>query len=163
MVAFVLTIVGAFSWYSEINKTSSSDENFPATTNAPIVSSDEPGVDSGASPSNWSQPLPGYAKVSASYVVGCCIGWFFRRLTRLVVVACGLAITLLVLVRVVGVDTTPAQDHVRRGSDWARHELAGLSEQLKNSLPSAAGTGVGMFMGFRRRRKVAAIEHPVEH
>jgi uncharacterized membrane protein (Fun14 family) len=158
MVAVVVTLFGFRSWIPDVRSDPQPDDHVFGMTNAPVVAPADAPAESPASESGGNQPLPGYAKLSASYVVGCCIGWFFRRLTRLILVVCGLVIALLGFGRLVGLDTSSAKGQVGQGRDWAQHQLVTAKESLERVLPSAAGGGVGMFMGFRRRRRVAAAE-----
>lgn len=158
VAAVLATGVGLLSWVSDVKSGPLPEEAPLITTNTPAIAPNDATVERPEAPSSWQRPLPGYAKVSASYVLGCCLGWFFRRLTRLILVVCGLTIAGLGFGRLAGLDTTDAQEHVRSGSEWARHGLESLTESLKQVAPSAAGGGVGLFMGFWRRRKMAAVE-----
>jgi di/tricarboxylate transporter len=158
IAAFLITVVGLLSWISNVRSDPTWDDATNVATNTSAVVSADPASGPPATQWNWQGHFPSYAKVSASYVAGCCIGWFFRRLTRLILVICALAITLLGFGKYAGLDTAPARDHVRRGTDWARHELAETTEYLKHALPSAAGGGIGLFMGFWRRRKTGGVE-----
>lgn len=91
--------------------------------------------------------------MAASYVAGFCIGWFFRRLMRMVAVVGALLIGLLALGKFAGCDTTHTQAQVKQSRQWAQHELRTTRDYLKSSLPWTAAGGVGALLGFRRRRR----------
>jgi len=104
---------------------------------------------------NWARPFPAYVRLGASYVAGFCIGWFFRKMTRLIMLVVALLLALLAYGKYAGIDTTRAQEEVKRGGQWAQHEATVAENYLKHLLPSAAGGGVGTLLGFRRRNKTA--------
>jgi uncharacterized membrane protein (Fun14 family) len=94
--------------------------------------------------------------MGVSYVAGFCVGWFFRKLTRLILVVGALAIALLAYGKLTGCDVTRTQEEVKQGGEWAQHEATTAEDYLKHVLPSATAGGVGIFLGFRRRSKAAA-------
>jgi uncharacterized membrane protein (Fun14 family) len=98
--------------------------------------------------------------MGASYVAGFCIGWFFRKLTRLILVVGGLVIALLAFGKFAGCDTTHTQEQVKRDTEWAQHEAATAKDYFEHLLPSATTGGVGIFLGYRRRNKAGVVEQP---
>jgi uncharacterized membrane protein (Fun14 family) len=96
--------------------------------------------------------------MGVSFVAGFCIGWFFRKLTRLILVVGALVIALLAYGKLAGCDMTHTQVRVKRGGEWAQHEVTAAEDYLKHVLPSATAGGVGIFLGFRRRGKAATPE-----
>ena len=98
--------------------------------------------------------------MGASCVAGFCVGWFFRKLTRLILVVGALVIALLAYGKLAGCDTTHAQEQVKRGGEWAQHEATAAEDYFKRLLPSATGGGAGIFLGFRRRNKASAAKPP---
>jgi hypothetical protein len=60
-----------------------------------------------------------YVRMGASYVAAYCIGWLFRRLMRLILVVCALAIALLAYGKFAGWDMTHAQERVKHSGEWA--------------------------------------------
>lgn len=151
MIALLVTLVGLFFWMGDAKDGTRSDGNAPETTNRPAVTQTNPLPNSTDSDWDWNTPLPGYAKFSASYIVGCCVGWFFRRVTRLILVVGGIAVALLAVGHFVGLETGRAQDEVKKSSEWTKRTMETAKDSLAFAVPSAAGFGVGMFMGFRRR------------
>jgi uncharacterized membrane protein (Fun14 family) len=152
LAAVAIILVGVWSWFSDIQKGGPPSATIRVVTNAQNVAT----ASSAEVHWNWHQPLPAYARVSASYVAGFCLGWFFRKLARLILVVVTLLIMLLAYGKFVGMDTTHAQTEVKRGGAWAQHEAATAENYFMHLLPSAAGGGVGTFLGFRRRNSNVA-------
>jgi uncharacterized membrane protein (Fun14 family) len=148
LAAIAVIAVGLGLWVSNIKNNPPPDETNQATTNAPSITP----LDSG-SHWNWSKPFPVYVRMGASYVAAYCIGWLFRRVMRLILVAGVLVIALLAYGKFAGWDMTHTQEQVKQGGEWARHTATAEKDHLKGLLPSATAGAVGMFMGFRRRNQ----------
>jgi uncharacterized membrane protein (Fun14 family) len=155
LAALTVVVVGLWFWCSDIKTSPSQVETNTAMTNAAVITPSNPTAAPTGSHWNWSKPFPAYVRMGASYVAGFCIGWFFRRLTRLIFVVVALVIALLAFGKFAGCDTTHPQEQVKRGGEWAQHEAAAAKDSLKHLLPSAGAGGAGIFLGFRRRGKTA--------
>jgi uncharacterized membrane protein (Fun14 family) len=149
LVALVLAVIGLGLWFADIR-------NGPPQGEANNVAASGPA----GSHWDWSKPFPIYARLSVSYVAGFCIGWLFRKLMRLILVAGALAIAVLAYGKLTGCDLTHTQLQVKRRSEWARHEATAGENYLRHLLPSAAGGGAGAFLGFRRRNKTPVSNAP---
>ena len=153
LAALTAVVVGLGFWISDIKDgrppPAASSATAPGMEAPPATNPSPPGE-----PWNWSKPVPGYVRIGASYAAAYCIGWLFRRLMRLILVASALALALLAYGKFIGWDLTPAREQVKRGREWAQHETAAQRDYLIHLLPSAAGGGAGLFMGFRRRRRL---------
>jgi uncharacterized membrane protein (Fun14 family) len=162
LAALAAVVAGLGLWCSDIKSGPPQSKTNKAATNAPANASGitPPNAPVAAAEThwNWSKPFPFYVRMGASYVAGFCVGWFFRKLTRLILVVGALVVALLAYGKLAGCDTTHAQEEVKRGGEWTQHEATAAEDYLKNLLPSAAGGGAGIFLGFRRRSKVAAPE-----
>lgn len=156
LAALALAVVGLGFWFSDIKNNPPQNETDDAATSAPGITPPNPAVAPAGAHRNWSKPFPFYVRMGASYVAGFCIGWFFRKLTRLILVVGALAIALLAYGKLAGCDMTHAQERVKRGGEWAQHEATAAENYFKHVLPSATAGGVGTFLGFRRRSKTAA-------
>ena len=86
-------------------------------------------------------------------MAGYCIGWLFRRLLRLILLVSALAIALLAYGKFAGFDLKPAQEKVKQSGQWAQREATAAKDYFKNMLPSATAGGVGIFLGFLRRKR----------
>jgi uncharacterized membrane protein (Fun14 family) len=153
LAALAAVLVGLWSWCSDLKNSSPQPEANVVATNAAVITPANPAAVPAGTHWNWSKPLPAYVRLGASYVAGFCIGWFFRKLIRIVVVVAALVIALLVFGKYAGCDTAPAQERVKRGGEWAQHEATVTQDYLMHLLPSATGGGAGIFLGFRRRSK----------
>lgn len=151
LAALALVVIGTGFWFSDIK----SGPPQGAVTDAPALAPTDPTATPAETHRDWKKPFPWYAKVSASYVAGFCIGWFFRKLIRLVLIVGALAIGLLMFGKYAGCDATRAREQVKRGSEWAQRETTAMKDYLKQLLPSATAGGVGTFWGFRRRGKAS--------
>jgi uncharacterized membrane protein (Fun14 family) len=153
LAVLAVVMVGLGFWFSDVKSNPPSNETSNVVNNAPGVA--PPGTAGAPASShwNWSKPFPIYGRMGASYVAGFCIGWFFRKLTRLILVVGALVIALLAFGKIVGCDTTHAQEQVKRGGEWAQHEATAAKDYLKHVLPSATTGGVGVVLGFRRRKQ----------
>lgn len=161
LAAIAAVFVGLWFWVSDIkNPPPPQSGQNKATTSASGVTTANPPDASAGSHWNWGKPFPIYTRMGASYVVGFCLGWFFRKLLRLIVVVVAMAVALVALGRYAGLDTTHAQEEVKRGGKWAEHEVVTMEDYVKGLLPSAATGGVGTFLGFRRRNKAAVAPEP---
>jgi uncharacterized membrane protein (Fun14 family) len=151
LAALLAVGLGLGFWCSDLKRNPSPRGAETAITNAPgVVPAGLVGAP--VSPrSNWAKPFPFYVRLGVSYVAGYCIGWFFRRLTRLIMVVFALVIALLAYGKLAGCDMTRAQEEAKRGGEWAQHETTTLETYLKRMLPSATAGGVGTVLGFRRR------------
>jgi uncharacterized membrane protein (Fun14 family) len=156
LAALAAVVLGLGFWFSDIT-------NHPASAESGAVAAGTPGAApsaSGNAPAgahwNWSEPFPFYVRLGLSYVAGFCIGWFFRKLTRLIMVVVALTVGLLAYGKIAGCDTSRAQEQVKRGGEWAQHETAVARDYLLYLLPSGTAGGAGIFLGFRRRSQAAA-------
>ncbi len=148
-----MVVAGLGLWFSDIKSSPPSNVTSNVATNAPGITSPNPSSAPAGAHWNWSNPFPFYVRMGVSYVAGFCIGWFFRKLTRLILVVVALVIALLAYGKLTGCDTTHAQEQVKRGGTWAQHEATAVRDYLLHVLPSATGGGAGIFLGFRRRSK----------
>jgi uncharacterized membrane protein (Fun14 family) len=158
MAALAAIVVGGGLWISGVKSGPPQNAESGAAINPPATMTTGATGDPGVSHWDWSRPLPVYLPACASYVAGFCIGWFFRKLIRITVVVAALVITLLAMGKYAGCDTTPAQERVKRGGEWAQHQATVTQVYLLHLLPSATGGGAGIFLGFRRRSKSATIQ-----
>ena len=158
LAALAAVVVGGGVWFSGVRKSSSENADVNVTTNMHIPAPSPAGDLTNATHWDWSKPLPFYVPACASYVAGFCIGWLFRKVMRVVVVAVALVISLLALGRFAGCNIKPAQEQVKRSGEWAQDKAAATQDYLLRLLPSATGGGLGVFLGFRRRRKAASAE-----
>jgi uncharacterized membrane protein (Fun14 family) len=153
LAALAAVVIGTGFWFLDVKNSPPQSESGGAVVDAPTFAP----TDSTAAPAethwDWKKPFPWYAKICASYVAGFCIGWFFRKLIRLVLIIAALTIALLVFGKYAGCDTTRTQEQVTRGSEWAQRETTAMKDSLKQLLPSATAGGVGTILGFRRRGK----------
>jgi len=162
LAALAVVVVGLWFWFSGVKNSPPQVETNPAMTNASIVTPQNPAVAPTGSHWNWSRPFPFHVRMGASYVAGFCIGWFFRKLTRLIFVVVALIVALLAFGKLAGCDTTHTQEQVKRGGEWVQHETTAAENYLKHLLPSAAAGGTGIFLGFRRRSQVVTPAKPVD-
>ncbi len=153
LAALAAVVAGLGLWFSDIKNSPPQNETINAVTNAPGITSPNPAVTPAGAHWNWSKPFPFYVRMGVSYVAGFCIGWFFRKLTRLIMVIGALVIALLAYGKLAGCDTTHEQEEVKRGSEWVQHEATATKDYLMHLLPSATAGGAGIFLGFRRRNK----------
>jgi uncharacterized membrane protein (Fun14 family) len=160
ITALAAAAIGLWFWVSDLRSPSRQHEVNNATTNSISTATSNPPDASSGSHWNWSRPFPFYTRMGASYVVGFCLGWFFRKLLRLIVVVVAVAVAVVALGRYAGLDTTHAQEEVKRSGKWAEHEVVTLGDHVKHLLPSAATGGVGTFLGFRRRNRMVAPQPP---
>jgi len=161
LAALAAVVAGAGLWFSDIrNNPAPGETGNIAVTNAPGIT----GSNTTGAPTqthwNWSKPFPFYVRMGVSYIAGFCIGWFFRKLTRLIMVVVALVVGLLAYGKLAGCDTTHAQEQVKRSGEWAQHEATAARDYLLHALPSATGGGAGIFLGFRRRSKAAPVNPP---
>jgi uncharacterized membrane protein (Fun14 family) len=152
LAALAAIVIGLGFWISDI-KTEPFKKADQTNTAAPKITP----LDSGAH-WNWSKPFPFYVRMGASYVAAYCIGWLFRRLMRLILVVCALAIALLAYGKFAGWDMTHTQEQVKHSGEWARHTATVEKDHLKSLLPSATTGAVGMFMGFWRRSQTRVAQ-----
>jgi len=156
LAALAAVVVGLWFWCSDIKNSPPQNETNNAAANTSGITQSNPAGASSGTHWSWSKPFPIYVRMGVSYVAGFCLGWFFRRLTRLILVVVALVIALLAFGKFAGCDTTHTQEQVKRGGEWAQHEVTTGEDYLKQVLPSATAGGVGTFLGFRRRSKAAA-------
>lgn len=160
LAALAVVVAGLGLWCSDIKNCPPQNESNIAVTNAPgIPQAGTAGAPAGAH-WNWSKPFPHYVRMGASYVAGFCLGWLFRKLTRLILVVSALAIALLGYGKITGCNTTHEREEVKRGGEWAQYEAATAENHLMHLLPSATTGGAGIFLGFRRRSKMATPVPP---
>jgi uncharacterized membrane protein (Fun14 family) len=160
--ALAVAALGLGFWFSGIQNAPPQNEANRVVTNAPAINPADTTTPPAERHWDWSKSFPFYVRLAASYVAGFCLGWFFRKLKRLVVVAVALVIALLALGKFAGCDTTQTQERVKRSSEWMQQEVTSAENQVKNMLPSAGAGGIGVCLGFRRRSKAAAPEKPAD-
>ncbi len=153
LAALAAVVAGLGLWCFDIKNGPPQGETDKAATNAPAITSPGPSGASAGAHWNWSKPFPFYVRMGVSYVAGFCIGWFFRKLTRLIMVVTALVVALLAYGKLAGCDTTHTQERVKRGGEWVQHEATATKDYLMHLLPSATAGGAGTFLGFRRRSK----------
>ena len=159
LAALAAVVAGTGLWFSDIKHNPPPGETGnTVVTNAPDVTLSNTAGAPAQTHWNWSKPFPFYVRMGASYVAGFCIGWFFRKLTRLIMVVVALVIALLAYGKLAGCDTTPAQERVKRSGEWAQHEATAARDYLLHALPSATGGGTGIFLGFRRRSRAGPVK-----
>jgi len=156
LVVLAVVVLGLGFWFSDIKNHPAQDETGNAAAVAPEVTPSGTVNTPAGSHWDWSKPFPFYVRMGISYVAGFFIGWFFRKLTRLILVVAALIVTLLACGKLAGCDTTHAQEEVKRGGAWAQHEATAARDYLLQVLPSASAGGAGIFLGFRRRSQATA-------
>ena len=149
LIALAVVVAGLGIWVSDIKNGPPQSEASGTVANAPAVTPPAHGH------WNWSKPFPFYVPMGASYVVGFCIGWVFRRLIRILLAFTALAFALLALGKFAGCYVTPARERVKHTSEWVQQEATTAKDYLQHLLPSVGAGGVGTFLGFRRRGKAA--------
>ena len=107
---------------------------------------------------DFTRPVPGYARVCASYIGGFFIGWAFRRFLRLALPLVALAVLLVGLGKYAGWSTSSAETKVKERAAWVRQQATAATDYLKGLLPSTSAGAVGAFLGFRRKAKPFASE-----
>jgi uncharacterized membrane protein (Fun14 family) len=147
-------------WCSDIKNGPPQNVTNKTTTNAPGITPSNPAGAPAGSHWNWSKTFPVYGRMGVSYVAGFCLGWFFRKLTWLILVLSALVIALLAYGKLAGCDMTRTQEQVKRGGERMQHEATAAKDYLTHLLPSATAGGAGIFLGFRQRSKAAAAEPP---
>ena len=160
LAALAASVIGLGFWFSGIKNATPQNEAGSITTNAPAIASSGPAAGLAEGHRNWSKPFPFYVRLAASYMAGFCLGWFFRKLRQLVLVAVALVIALLALGKLAGCDTTQTQERVKRTGERMQQEATSAEDYFKHMLPSAGAGGAGVFLGFRRRGKAAAPAKP---
>jgi len=155
LAALAVVVVGLGFWFSDIKNHPPQSETNSAAVNAADTTPSGTANAPAGSHWNWSNPFPLHVRLGASYVAGYCIGWFFRKLTRLIMVVVALVIALLAYGKLAGCDMTHMQEQVKRGGAWAQQETTAAENYLKHMLPSATAGGAGIFLGFRRRGQAA--------
>jgi uncharacterized membrane protein (Fun14 family) len=107
---------------------------------------------------DFTQPVPGYVRVCASYIGGFFIGWAFRRFLRLALALVAVAVLLVGLGKYAGWSTSSAETKLNERAAWVRHEATAATDYLKGLLPSTSAGAVGAFLGFRRKAKPVGLE-----
>ena len=153
LAALAAVVVGLGFWCSDLKNNPPPNEVGNPAASTPGVAPSDTVKPSTGSHWTWSKPFPFYVRLGASYVAGFCIGWFFRKLTRLIMVVVALIIALLAYGKPAGCDTSHAREQVKRGGAWVQQGTTTAENYLKHMLPSATTGGVGIFLGFRRRNK----------
>lgn len=153
--AVAAVVAGTGLWFSDLKANPPADLAAPATTNAPGSAMTAAPAATPEAHWNWQKPLPGYVKTCASYVAGFCLGWFFRKLIKLITIAVALTVALLAWGKFAGFDTNHAQAEVKRGGKQAQQQVTALADDFKQTLPSTMGGGAGVLLGFRRRKILA--------
>ena len=148
-------------WVVDINNSPPPNAAGQATTSAPAITPSDP-THAAASVTqwNWRKPLPIDVRVGASYGAAYYLGWLFRRMLRPILEAGALAMVLLGLGKFAGWEMMPARDQVKRSGERAQRATTTTTDHLKSLLPSATASGMGVFLGFRRRNR-AGISEPV--
>ncbi len=106
------------------------------------------------------QPVPGYVRVSASYIGGFILGWAFRSFLKLGVAASCFVVGIVGLGRYAGWDTSTLQTRIEHQAAGLRERAAHTRDSLQGKLPSGMGGGVGALLGWRRRSRSALLENP---
>ena len=161
LAALAVIVIGLGVWCSGLKHSPQNDRSLGVTNApgpAPTGSLDAPGKSDG----NGGKPFPFYVRIGASYVAGFFIGWLFRKLTRLILVASALMIALLTYGKLAGCEMTHTQEEVKRSGEWAQHEANATEGYLLHMLPSVTAGGAGIFLGFRRRGQATAPAKPVD-
>ncbi|MGH7992589.1 MAG: hypothetical protein ACREDQ_03665 [Limisphaerales bacterium] len=156
LAAFAIVVVGLGFWVSNLKNSPPQSETSRAAVNTSGIT--PPNTASAPANSHWhgSKPFPFYVPMGASYVVGFCIGWVFRKLIRITLAFTAVVIALLAFGKFAGCDVTPARERVEHTSAWVQQEVTTTKDYLQHLLPSVGAGGVGTFLGFRRRGKATA-------
>jgi uncharacterized membrane protein (Fun14 family) len=160
LAALAVAVVGLGFWCTDIKNGAPQGETGNPAAGAPGITPSGPAGAPAGAHWNWGKPFPLHVRLGVSYVAGYCIGWFFRKLSRLILVVSALVIALLAYGKLAGCDMTHAQEEAKRGGEWAQHEAAAAKDYLMHVLPSATAGGAGTFLGFRRRSKAVASQPP---
>jgi len=158
LAALAAVLAGMGIWFHGLSNNPPAGETGSAITNASVTTPAATASSPTGSHRDWSKPFPFYVPMGASYVAGFCIGWFFRKLIRMIVVVTALVVALLVLGKFAGCNVTPAQERVKQTGEWAQHEATTVEDYLMKLLPSAGAGGAGAFLGFRHRSKTAGLQ-----
>ena len=150
LAAVTAMLVGLGLWVADAFKSGQLDSN--GTTPNEIAQADPQGI--------WArfhQPVPGYVRVSASYIGGFILGWAFRSFLKLVVVASCFVVGIVGLGRYAGWDTSTLQTRIEHQAAGLRERAAHTRDFLQGKLPSGMGGGVGALLGWRRRSRSALL------
>ena len=150
LLALFVVVVGLGFWVRDAAK------GPPPSTATHVMTPTEKASSAGAW--DFTQPVPGYVRICASYIGGFFIGWAFRRFIRVALALCVMAALLVGLGKYAGWNTSSAETKVKESATWVQHEAAAAREYLKGLLPSASAAAVGAFLGFRRKGKQVAPE-----
>ena len=160
LAALAVIVLGLGFWFVDIKHSPLPDEtNNPAASASGLASSGHVTASTG-SRWDWGKPFPFYLRLGVSYVAGYCIGWFFRKLTRLIMVTMAMIVALLGYGKLAGCDMSHARAEVKHGEDWAQHEATTARDYLLHLLPSGTAGGAGIFLGFRRRSQIVPPKPP---
>jgi uncharacterized membrane protein (Fun14 family) len=148
LLAFLVVLVGLGLWVRDAVK----GPPPPVTQHTTVLTGQS------ASSAGWdfTRPIPGYARVCASYIGGFFIGWAIRRFVRLALGLVALAALLVGLCKYMGCDAAPAETEVKERAAWVQREAETATGYLKGLLPSTSAGAVGVFLGFRRKGRVIA-------
>jgi uncharacterized membrane protein (Fun14 family) len=154
LAALAAVLAGVGIWFHGLSSNPPAGETGNAVTNASVTTPAGTAIAPTGSQRDWSKPYPFYVPIGASYVAGFCIGWFFRKLIRVILIVTALVITFLALGKFAGCNVAPAQQRFKQTGEWAQHETASAEDYLMKLLPSAGAGGAGAFLGFRRRSRM---------
>jgi len=154
LAALAAVLAGVGIWFHGLSSNPPAGEVSSTQTTAPVTTPAGTASSPTGSHWDWSKPFPFYVPIGASYVAGFCIGWFFRKLIRMILIITALVIALLALGKFAGCNVAPAQQRVKQTGEWAQHEATSAEDYLMKLLPSAGAGGAGTFLGFRRRSKM---------
>jgi uncharacterized membrane protein (Fun14 family) len=152
-LALLVVLLGLGFWVRDVAKGPPPPTHVPANITA----------EQAASSGSWdfSRPVPGYVRVSASYIGGFFIGWVFRRFIRVALALVALAVLVVGLGKYVGWNSSSAETQVKERAAWVRHEATTAADYLEGLLPSTTAGAVGAFLGFRRKgRPVVSVAGP---
>jgi uncharacterized membrane protein (Fun14 family) len=152
-LAALLAVVGAVFWFKDAGQrpvqpssaTGLGKSEFAGAPNA--AGGQEQQVSAKAK-------LPATLRLGVSYVVGFFLGWSLRRFVTLTLVVSGAIFALILVAQKLGwmdVDWAGIEGHVRSGVSSVKSEATTVKNFVTGFLPSAAGAGLGVFFGFRRK------------
>ena len=93
-------------------------------------------------------------RLGGSYLGGYLIGWLFQRGVKVMLFVCGLLISGLAMLKLLGwsaLNGSPVEQNLSHSLAWFQAEAEGWRRYLTGYLPSATTAAVGVFLGARRK------------
>jgi uncharacterized membrane protein (Fun14 family) len=160
-VAIVVMLVGVGLWaYAALTTTGAPAA--PARTSSPsalaphsLAPMDAPASETtDAAPSSIAVWSPAIFRLGFSFVAAFCMAYALRTFARIVVIAVGSALLMLVALQYAGlieVRWDVMEERYTNLSSWLSAQTSTFTALITGYLPSAASAGAGFIAGFTRR------------